>query len=87
MKTNVQLNVVIPKENKQKQHVRPCVSYLVQQHDTDEYYVVMVANNEVIYIKDNTLTFGSVEHLLMYYTVIRELKTNESFTIHGINKE
>lgn len=87
MKTNVQLNVVIPKENKQKQHVRPCVSYLVQQHETDEYYVVMVANNEVIYIKDNTLTFGSVEHLLIYYTVIRELKTNESFTIHGINKE
>lgn len=87
MKTNVQLNVVIPKENKQKQHVRPCVSYLVQQHETDEYYVIMVANDEVIYIKDNNLTFGSVEHLLMYYTVIRELKTNESFTIHGINKE
>ena len=87
MKTNVQLNVVFPKETKQKQHVRPCVSYLVQQHETDEYYVIMVANSEVIYIKDNNLTFGSVEHLLMYYTVIRELKTSESITIHGINKE
>lgn len=86
MRTKLEINVTFPSDIP-TQNVRECVSYIAIEKSTKDKYIVLVANREVIYFKDNNITFGTVEYLLQYYDVIRELKTNESYTIHGVNKD